>query len=223
MPQIRTSCGVLLLSHDDRKQMCVCVVKKKHTYSIMEILNGEYSARQLPGIINTMSAREQALLGDFDRLWTDVWGSAAIAHDMYRRGLAAYKRHRPDLVCPTACTEPIYEIPKGRPNIRESHIACAIREHTEETGIAHTQYSLNCPSACYKYYFEDMGKMYKYVYFVGYAEQPYHSDMSNYEIAQVVWAGIADLKKWHTAGQFPMYSWIRKIMREHRAWYPSCV
>ena len=222
MPQIRTSCGVLLLSYNDTGQICVCIVKKRHTYSIMEILNGEYTSAQMQGIVDSMSEREQLLLGDFDTLWIDVWGSVSIAQDMYRRGLSAYQRHRPDTIRPTKSSEPIYEIPKGRPNMRESHIACAVREHAEETGIVPAQYVLSCPSARYTYYFKDMGKLYKYVYFVGYADHPYRSDISNYEISQVAWMSIRDLKKLNRTGQFPMYSWIRNIMREYGTWYRVC-
>jgi 8-oxo-dGTP pyrophosphatase MutT (NUDIX family) len=194
-------------------KLFICIVKKRHTYSIMDILGGEYTDESLPKIVNTMSAREQTLLGDFDAMWLDVWGSTAIASDMYNRGKARYADMRPDLIKITGSMETIYEIPKGRPNLREAPIICAMREHTEETGISAANYELIEPLSHLRYYFSDMGKLYKYIYFIAYAQTCHTSTISNGEIDHVRWATIADLARLYSTGQFPAYKWVRGVIR----------
>ena len=192
----------------------MCVVKKRHTYSIMDILGGTYTGDTMVHVVNTMSTREQSLLGSFDAMWVDVWGSLDIATDMYQRGKVRYAELRPDTVAIVAAVEPIYEIPKGRPNLREPLISCAMREHGEETGITPADYDVVYPLPQLRYYFTDMGRLYKYIYFIAYSDECLLTNVSNHEIDHVRWMSLADLHKLHTRGQFPVYNWVRGVFRK---------
>ena len=213
MPQLRLSCGIFLLSRKSGR-LHVCVVKKRHTYSIMDILGGTYTGDTMAHVVNTMSKREQSLLGSFDAMWVDVWGSLDIATDMYQRGKVRYAELRPDTVAIVASVEPIYEIPKGRPNLREPILTCAMREHSEETGIVPTDYEIMQPFPQLRYYFTDMGKLYKYIYFIAYSVHCRATDVSNCEIDHVRWLSLPDLYKLYIQGQFPVYKWARSIFRK---------
>ena len=213
MPQLRLSCGIFLLSRKSGK-LHVCVVKKRHTYSIMDILGGTYSSETVAHVVNTMSTREQSLLSSFDAMWVDVWGALDIATDMYQRGKAKYTELRPDTVPILNSTEPIYEIPKGRPNLREPILTCAMREHSEETGIVPADYEIMQPFPQLRYYFTDMGKLYKYIYFIAYSGECRATEVSNCEIDHVRWLSLTELNKLYTQGQFPVYKWVRSIFRK---------
>lgn len=189
------------------------LVRRRDSISYVEFLRGKYKLTEpeyIALLINgmTVEERRRLLSGNFDDLWDSLWNSqntrqyrheCEIARRMYTaikntgdvcgRLLVQYVEH-----ATSAWTEPEWGFPKGRRAVRESTLACALREFGEETGLPENiVHVVEDEPTQIEEYTGTNGIRYKQIYYVGScasssvaALQPSNRIMSR-EIGDICW------------------------------------
>jgi 8-oxo-dGTP pyrophosphatase MutT (NUDIX family) len=189
------------------------MVRRRDSISYVEFMRGKYkldNPEYITMLINGMTVEERGrlLAGNFDDLWESLWNSqntrqyrneceaarrmyTAIKNtgDVYGRLLVQYIDH-----ASTRWTEPEWGFPKGRRSVRESTLACALREFNEETGLPESiVHIVEDEPTQVEEYTGTNGIRYKQVYYVGAcapesvaALQPSNRVMSR-EIGDILW------------------------------------
>ena len=163
------------------------LVRRRDSLSYVEFMRGKYNLDNpdyITLLINgmTVDERRRLLTGHFDDLWESLWNSQntrqyrneceaarrmfnAIKNtgDIYGRLLVQYVER-----AVTAWTVPEWGFPKGRRAVRESTLACALREFSEETGLPENiVHILADEPAQVEEYTGTNGIRYKQIYYVG--------------------------------------------------------
>jgi len=133
----------------------VLLICRRDSLSFIEFVRGKYSIpdtseRQayLSALFKGMTVAEHAKLRSmgFEGLWKSLWGSAAHTHkaDYENSNRKYHQLHIGKLLDenPTAWTEPEWGFPKGRKNLNETDLQCAMREFYEETNLSRHTYTL---------------------------------------------------------------------------------
>ena len=183
----------------------------------MEFLRGKYKLSNhayIQLLFNEMTTEERAKLqtGTFPELWTALWSgqhtrqfrtesdAAQAVFDAFRttgdsegRPLAAYIA-----ACTHHYAEPEWGFPKGRRNIHETDLRCAVREWREETGLSDEALQILPLPPCEELYTGSNGIPYKQVYYLGtckttatVAMMPENAVMLR-EIGGIRWCSIDD-------------------------------
>ena len=142
------------------------MIRRKDTLGYIDFMRGKYSIYNKPYIMNMlkqMTVSEKALLklGDFSKLWLNVWGNCDNLSSQYKSEESASRDKFNTLIVGVlvkndfynlaglvdeSCiysessqlvewTEPEWGFPKGRRNYQEKDFECALREFSEETGF----------------------------------------------------------------------------------------
>lgn len=128
----------------------IVLIRRKNSLNYIEFLRGKYNINfleNLQRIFSLMSRDENLKIynNDFDTLWNELWVNTYNNKKYYKE----YKlsKHKFNILKEnnffnlleedklSKYSEPEWEFPKGRKNINEKNIDCAIREFTEETNI----------------------------------------------------------------------------------------
>ncbi len=131
----------------------VLMICRKDSLRFVEFIRGKYSLRDetyIKQLLCNMTAEERTLLAtySFAELWNHVWGT--INPRNYRTDFEQSQEKFNELKSSSTLerllgeTEPLWPtpewgFPKGRRNINESDLSCAIRECMEETGLERKQ------------------------------------------------------------------------------------
>ena len=144
-------------------QLQVLMIRRKDSLRFVEFVRGKYlvnDTEYLKQIFTniTPAERELILSKTFPELWHHVWGTSNPRN--YRNdfeqsqikfnelkalpGKTEGKTLLEEMMeeAPVVWTEPEWGFPKGRRNIDEADIDCAIRETQEETGLTPSQYQI---------------------------------------------------------------------------------
>lgn len=136
------------------------MIQRKHTLGYCDFIRGRYNPENIDGIIflfQQMTQEEIIKIGkfSFDELWDDFWTPRAksMHKNEYEHSKNLFfklsSRQNESLglnffvenVTPT-WNNPEWGFPKGRRNIKESNMSCAVREFEEESGIDKSKYKL---------------------------------------------------------------------------------
>ncbi len=129
------------------------MIRRKHTLGFLEFIRGRYYIDNVDGIIflfKQMTPEEIKKISSytFDALWFEVWGNRnknshsseyAMSKEKFSQLSDENNGYLPlrfyvDNVTPL-WDQPEWGFPKGRRNVRESDLSCAVREFKEETGL----------------------------------------------------------------------------------------
>jgi 8-oxo-dGTP pyrophosphatase MutT (NUDIX family) len=171
----------------DPKEIRYLVIRRKDSLSYVEFLRGKYKPTnhayiQLLCNEMTVSERSRLLTGTFSTLWNELWNGqhtrqfrneAASAQALFEalkttgdsegKLLSAYMA-----ACTTHYEDPEWGFPKGRRNLRESDMRCAVREWHEETGLPEgTLHLMPDIRPCEEEYIGSNGIPYKQMYYIG--------------------------------------------------------
>jgi len=143
----------------DDKQIEVLLIQRRDTLGYVEFMRGKYVVSNVDYVMSlfnqmTISELERLEAYDFETLWNALWNNQISRQyrQEYETALVKYN----SLVAGTEgktlawfiehanreWVTPEWGFPKGRRGNRESEISCALREFTEETGLAETQCNL---------------------------------------------------------------------------------
>lgn len=142
------------------------MVRRKDSLGFVELVRGNYPLDNLPYLINivdemTLSEKEDILTKPFEVLWNNLWLEDEQKKAKYRtefnKSRINFERVQIDQDFNGITTnlkkiiqqsqsvweEPEWGFPKGRRNLRERDLACAIREFEEETNIPRDNIEIN--------------------------------------------------------------------------------
>lgn len=143
---LHQSYGIICFGQASNKDLCVLLVRKRHTNSYVRFLLGNYSGlRSLQRLIRGMTVEEHLdmMHCNFDTIWRRTFSSRYTNSKKYLLSKANYackfgSYNRRDLhrfiSKSNACCLP-REIPKGKRDETESPLDAAKREFEEETGF----------------------------------------------------------------------------------------
>ena len=181
------------------------LICRKDSLGYVEFMRGKYplyNQDYIQNIINEMTVQEKAnlLTKEFNVLWKELWGDyygiqykteEKTANDKFnqiREGIHLFNDtffNLEQLIqnSTTNWTEPEWGFPKGRRNYNENDLQSALREFSEETGIAKNKISIIKNLIPFEEIFTGSNfKSYKHKYFLAYSN---HKDLSNYQKSEV--------------------------------------
>ena len=158
----------------------VLMIKKRNTYAFIEFIRGMYDPykdHDLEYMFDAMTITEKSMIQtrSFNTLWNYCNGEPVKSSDrsVYARALRKYntlcereENAIPRLLSNTKNATLLWEIPKGRPNKKETPLASAVREFEEETGLDKESYRVLFDEGTIEYSFIDCGIKYKYIYYL---------------------------------------------------------
>lgn len=158
----------------------VLMIKKRHTYAFIEFVRGiydPYKDQDLEYMFECMTITEKSMIQirNFSTLWNYCNGEPTKNSDraVYARALRKYTMLSERggeiisrLLSNTKNATLLWEIPKGRPNKKETPLCSAVREFEEETGLDTNAYRILFDEGTIEYSFTDCGVKYKYVYYL---------------------------------------------------------
>ena len=155
-----TSFGVIAFrvnQNNDPEYLMIC---RKDTLGYIDFMRGKYMVQNKGYILNmihqmTMQEKEALHNEDFDTLWHNLWGNAAISNQYKNEEIISRDKfnilrmgvlNKNELFTLDSMiqesnqivswTEPEWGFPKGRRNYQEKDFDCAVREFCEETGYS---------------------------------------------------------------------------------------
>lgn len=164
----------------DSKCYEVLMIKKRHTYSFIEFVRGMYDPykdHDLEYMFASMTITEKSMVQtrNFETIWNYCNGEPIKNSDrsIYIRASKKYNMllaREADVLLRLIGSTPnatlLWEIPKGRPNKRETPLVSATREFEEETGLSKEAYRILFDEGTIEYSFVDCGVRYKYIYYL---------------------------------------------------------
>jgi 8-oxo-dGTP pyrophosphatase MutT (NUDIX family) len=142
------------------------MVRRKDSLGFVELIRGNYPLDDLPYLINivdemTLAEKEAVLTQPFDTLWNNLWLEDEQKKAKYKSEFNKSKSNFEKVKTnqnfdgiitnldkiiqqsKSVWSEPEWGFPKGRRNLRERDLACAIREFEEETNISRDKIEIN--------------------------------------------------------------------------------
>lgn len=156
----------------------ILMIKKRHTYAFIEFVRGMYDPYKdydLEYMFEAMTITEKSIIQTrkFDTLWGVCNGEPTKSTEraVYNKSLKKYSTLVDrgvllTLISNTPNATLLWEIPKGRPNKKETPLVSATREFEEETGLPKNSYRILFDEGTIEYSFVDCGVKYKYVYYI---------------------------------------------------------
>lgn len=149
-----TSYGILLFRYnksiEDVQYLMIC---RRHTFGYVEfiranyqILNRDYIKQLLMEM--TVHERNKIQTMSFKELWMDLWQQKNVHYNHeFNTAHYTFKRLMNSEMCKellrtlpkSVWTQPEWGFPKGKRNVSESPLECAVREMQEETGLFYNQ------------------------------------------------------------------------------------
>jgi len=219
-----TSCGVIVfhceegLFGDDNCKYKYLMLRRKDSFGYIDFVRGKYSPTniyQLQNIINEMSIEEKnsILIKPFQDLWCDMWGDSI--NNQYKNEEIQSSKKMETIVKGVSINDEIitlqnivensnsiweeteWEFPKGRKNIKEKDLECALREFEEETGILKTKINVIENVLPFEEIFIGTNhKSYKHKYYLAYMPNDLDEiSLNNYqrsEVSKLEWKTIEE-------------------------------
>ena len=181
------------------------MIQRKHSLSYIEFIRGKYdydNFDKLEYMFNNMAPLEIKDISNknFSELWNSLWKKTSKSKAFQKE----YKNSKEsfDNIINNGFLKKLVEIkpkyktpewgfPKGRRNLFEKNIDCAIREFQEETNIdSKNLFILNKINCVNEEYTGTNNLSYKHIYYLSYADEnliEQNIDESNYEVGNIGW------------------------------------
>ena len=213
-----TSLGIILFKWNN-DNIEYLLIQRKDTLGFVEFMRGKYNLENTTYIYNifkimTKEERLRILENDFDTLWNNLWMNKNTKqyHNEYDNSKKKFIKLKDGIEVnneiitlniindkvPYVYLEPEWGFPKGRRNLKESDIDCAIREFEEETSIESENYTLLDMPRISETFLGTNNIRYKHIYYIAKANNDILPilDFDNYnqisEISNVKWFNYTD-------------------------------
>jgi 8-oxo-dGTP pyrophosphatase MutT (NUDIX family) len=173
-----TSNGIIHVTQDG-KYLMIC---RRKTLGYVDFMRGRYNAHApayIMNLINEMTVDEKTaiLTHEFSELSADLWGTShedAFSREKFellKRGAVPQNLASLVAASDTAWESQEWGFPKGRRNVNETELSCALREYEEETGHSRQQLKLIKNLLPFEEIFTGSNyKSYKHKYYVGFCD-----------------------------------------------------
>jgi 8-oxo-dGTP pyrophosphatase MutT (NUDIX family) len=190
-----------------KKNIKFLMIQRKHSLSYIEFIRGKYSLNNQEKISNlfkhmSLTEIENISTLTFDSLWTLLWNKSSnnklfqkeykLSKDLFDKLKESGEIENLSKIKPIYDT-PEWGFPKGRRNLFEKNLECALRELEEETTITNKQIEiLNKINCVTEQYIGSNNIEYRHIYYLGYVKENEISDeylntISNYEVGKIGW------------------------------------
>lgn len=215
-----TSYGILLFRYnkaiEDVEYLMIC---RRHTFGYVEFIRACYDIHNRDYIKQllmemTITERTKIHTMTFRELWEDLWQQTLCYNNEYVKAHNAFKRLMGSQMCNGLLKElpvsvwhvPEWGFPKGKRNILESPLQCAVREMHEESGLVHDKDYTSVGDDCVPKQVTEMfqstdKRIYRHIYFiythcgaVDYVLNP-SNRMQMREVSKIEWLTYADCMK----------------------------
>lgn len=186
------------------------LIKRKDSIAFLEFMRGKYNPHDTAyvGVLlrsMTIDEQDRLLTRTFEELWNTMWGGVSLArshksnYELSEKKYMTIRAHLPEWIAThrSIWTEPEWGFPKGRRDLHETDIQCAVREFQEETGLLRSQFTMIQNTTCLsETFFGSNNVHYCHKYYlaicpshteVEYKRQDYH--MSR-EIGDIKWCSL---------------------------------
>jgi 8-oxo-dGTP pyrophosphatase MutT (NUDIX family) len=210
------STGVILFKKENNS-IKYLLIQRKDTLGFVEFMRGKYNLENIEYInklfqIMTNDERIFIINNDFDTLWNKLWMKQDNKqyhneYDSSKKKFESLKmgiHNKNEFISLDTIHNnneiqwhyPEWGFPKGRRNLKESNLDCAIREFEEETGITKNEYEVLYQIEPLEELFSGTNNIrYKHIYYVAYAKDNIntnlHVDTNNFnqvsEISNIKW------------------------------------
>ncbi len=222
-----TSYGVIVFRNDPHfpGQRQYLMIRRKDSFGYIDFVRGKYNPNhlfQLQTIIDQMSLSEKQRIVElpFEALWRDMWGEGGGGGGYRQEEHSSLRKYQTiwngvfseetqstvtlrQLVeeSATRWPETEWEFPKGRRQVKEKEVDCALREFQEETGIPVSELQLLENVLPYEETFIGTNyKAYKHKYFIAqhrgtFAPFTESTDLSHFQTSEVScleWKSLAN-------------------------------
>ena len=169
------------------------LIRRRNSLSIVEFLRGKYNINDIEYLYNTFSLmtnkeRDDVKEYDFDYLWSNLWDInnqtkthlneyeiSKLKFYQLKKGLEVTVCNIPvkisldDIIKNTSTNwnEPEWGFPKGRRNLKEKDLNCAVREFEEETSFKKKDYTILDIEPLTEIFMGTNNIRYKHTYYVG--------------------------------------------------------
>lgn len=152
-----SSYGVIIYRRrDDTDEHEYLMIQRRHTFGYVEIMRGNYDESDETYLGKlfaemTRTERKNIFHVGFEELWNDLWLQTAEECSRYSKDFKKSKQKfeacqeilkRVDENVPFLWEIPEWGFPKGKKNMNENLVACAVRECFEETNIPMESYRI---------------------------------------------------------------------------------
>ena len=180
-----SSYGVIIFKMENNTRKYL-MLRRKDSFGYIDFIRGKYSIYNkihIQNIINEMSVNEKCNLINysFNELWNNLWmnrnfqlKNEEINSEKKYNILASVSMNQISCLqslinnSTTNWQETEWEFPKGRRNVNESDVECALREFKEETGIDKSEVVLIQNALTFdETFIGSNNKPYKHKYFLG--------------------------------------------------------
>ena len=240
-----TSHGIVLFRFTPEEGLQYLMLRRKDSFGYIDFVRGKYSPTniyQLQNIINEMSIEEKQsiLTKPFEELWCNMWvdsintqykneeTSSSKKMELITKGILINDEivTLKDIVdnSKSVWQETEWEFPKGRKNIKEKDLDCALREFEEETGISKNKINIIENVLPFEEIFIGTNhKSYKHKYYLAYLTSD-SSDISlnNFqrsEVSKLEWKSVDECIKSirpYNLEKINLITNIDKVLKEYR-------
>jgi len=224
----KTSYGIACCRKRKNDHFEIIMVKKRFTYSFFEFVYGNYSFKNLyydlKKLFNGMTYDEKMTIAtmNFDFIWIKIWLYVPISRDSDKKSLiklsniysnigllysnkkqifTRLEKYR-DVVSSalknSTFMETIWEIPKGRSDIKEEKLTTAMREFHEETTIKDYRIAHDIPE--FTETFVDCNVIYKNIYYTAIIDNTDYKPCLTFkephqysEVQDIRWVKLTDI------------------------------
>jgi 8-oxo-dGTP pyrophosphatase MutT (NUDIX family) len=188
------------------------LIQRKDTIGYTDFMRGKYSSggivnsNKLRSLVEEMTDDEKTrILGrNFDDLWGELWlehSGGIFSNEKYCAKAAFNRLDRKSIIrdsFPSRYTENEWGFPKGRKNLMENGVECALREFREETSLNSDDFKLlsDIPPLVEEFTASD-GNKYTHIYYLAIVKDEVSIDitkMSNSFLQEVKAIGFFDYK-----------------------------
>ncbi len=188
-----------------KKNIKFLMIQRKHSLSYIEFIRGKYSLDNqlhIYKLFKNMSPDEIKEISNlnFENLWNSLWKKTSKnkifqkefknSKDLFEKLILCGEMEKLLKIKPDYTT-PEWGFPKGRRNLFEKNLDCALRELEEETSIKSEDVDILNKISCVNEQYTGTNNLeYRHIYYLGYINQDQHydfSDFSNYEVGKIGW------------------------------------
>lgn len=166
------SFGVIAYQKKAFEDIKFLLIQRRNTIAYTDFLRGKYKIDNVHLYFEQMTQDERENLNrDFRVLWDELWfdHSSGIYKNEYNKANEIFRKIDIQKILQNTTskyTTTEWGLPKGRRNLNETPIECAIREFLEETEIRHQDYNINYQlEPLVEEFLAIDGNKYKHVYY----------------------------------------------------------
>ena len=153
------SLGIIAFKYTDieKKNLKFLMIQRRDTLGFVEFMRGKYNLDNISYLYNiyeimTHGERLRIVNNDFETLWNTLW--------MNKNN----RQYHNNIKC--TYESPEWGFPKGRRNLHEKDIDCAMREFQEESGLTETDYQIINNNILEEIFLGTNNIRYKHIYYL---------------------------------------------------------